>query len=210
MTRILSRCPPFLLFVTTALTVGLALTLTLVMGITLLRHVTYDHGFILMLSDREPDNQLFVLDPLRGTTFAVGDVSGVSGEKTIGLGSRYQVRLSPTGSGILYVAITFISPRDDTRRTLTYAIMSGNVWVRVDAAHSIANPVWSPDGRQQAYQEQFGDNVEIMITDAAGQHSRNLTHHPADDFWVAWLPGDLLAVAIGTLAPALDNPAANN
>lgn len=52
------------------------------------------------------------------------------------------------------------------------------------------NPIWSPDGAQIAFQTMKDGNFEIYVMDADGSHLRNLTNHPAHDYWPSWVaPG---------------------
>ncbi|MEZ5357222.1 MAG: MBL fold metallo-hydrolase [Candidatus Zixiibacteriota bacterium] len=49
------------------------------------------------------------------------------------------------------------------------------------------NPVWSPDGSQIAFQTMKDGNFEIYIMDADGSSLRNVTNHPANDYWPSWV-----------------------
>lgn len=49
------------------------------------------------------------------------------------------------------------------------------------------NPVWSPDGTQIAFQTMKDGNFEIYIMEADGSGLRNVTNHPAHDYWPSWV-----------------------
>ena len=50
------------------------------------------------------------------------------------------------------------------------------------------SPVWSPDGRQIAFESRRDGNKEIYVMDADGGNQRNLTQHPAIDGSPDWHP----------------------
>ena len=63
-------------------------------------------------------------------------------------------------------------------------------------AASDAYPVWSPDGRQIAFQSDRAGNDEIYVMNADGSSQRNLSHHPGYDAFPDWHPdGERIAFA---------------
>ena len=68
--------------------------------------------------------------------------------------------------------------------------------INADGTHEITltdfdgveeNPIWSPDGAQIAFQTMKDGNFEIYVMDADGPNLRNLTNHPANDYWPSWV-----------------------
>ena len=47
-------------------------------------------------------------------------------------------------------------------------------------------PVWSPDGRQLAFQSARDGNLEIYVMNADGTNPVRLTNDPADDVGAVW------------------------
>ncbi|UCC48915.1 MAG: PD40 domain-containing protein [Gemmatimonadota bacterium] len=55
------------------------------------------------------------------------------------------------------------------------------------------DPQWSPDGRQIVFQSMRDGNFEIYTMDADGGNWRNVTRHPAHDYWPTWGPANTAA-----------------
>lgn len=63
------------------------------------------------------------------------------------------------------------------------------------------NPIWSPDGTQIAFQTMKDGNFEIYVMNNDGSHFRNLTDHPAHDYWPSWIAGKISS----SIDPRTDN-----
>jgi TolB protein len=50
------------------------------------------------------------------------------------------------------------------------------------------NPVWSPNGRQIAFDSRRGGTWDVYVMDASGRNVRRLTRSPSDDDFPRWAP----------------------
>ncbi len=64
------------------------------------------------------------------------------------------------------------------------------------AGASASYASFSPDGKRLLYWRMFGDNADIVVSNADGSGEKRLTRDPAFDGWPCWAPeGDRIAFA---------------
>ena len=85
--------------------------------------------------------------------------------------------------------IVFVSDRDDPQGEIYTRDFAGGTWTRLTSnSTQEANPVWSPDGSQIAYQSTASGYWDIWVMRADGSNPRRLTSDPAADVSPDWSP----------------------
>ena len=90
--------------------------------------------------------------------------------------------------------ITFISNRDGNRSIYVMNDDGSDVRRLTDTPFKIANPTWSPDGRQIAFLMDIETDpkpwaqYDVFVMNADGSRQRNLTEHPQLDASPSWSP----------------------
>ncbi len=106
--------------------------------------------------------------------------------------------------------ITFISNRDGNRSIYIMNDDGFDVRRLTDTFFKIANPRWSPDGRQIAFMMDIETDpkpwaqYDVFVMNADGSRQRNLTEHPKLDASPSWSPdGKQIAFISERAAPAI-------
>ncbi len=66
--------------------------------------------------------------------------------------------------------------------------VGGTEPVELTTAPTIGMPSWSPDGKEIAFHTFRTDNRDIFVISAEGGSARQITNHPAHEFYPHWSP----------------------
>ena len=132
--------------------------------------VSRDGRSLVFVSDRDGDDELYVLDlatpgarPVQLTSNSTADRSPA---------------WSPDGRSIAYVGWVPTGKRTSAARVLVLTVDGGATRVVSDPEpHQHATPAWSPDGSQLVYSAGYESDADLYVADAAsGQVLRRLTN----------------------------------
>ena len=138
---------------------------------------------IAFVSDREGNNDIFVLDIARG---AIKNLTHHPAADT-------SPDWSPDGTQIV-----FHSDRDGDSEIYVIDADGGNVRALTFNGAYDGLPDWSPDGTQIAFISNRDNAYDLYVMDTQGNHLRRLTTTSVDDLFPAWSPdGAQIAVSTG-------------
>jgi len=92
------------------------------------------------------------------------------------------VGVSPDGKWLAFGA------EQGGRTSLLRMPVAGTEPVELMAAPTFGMPSWSPDGKEIAFHAFSRDNRDIFVISAEGGSARQITNHPAHEFYPNWSP----------------------
>ena len=147
-------------------------------------------GKIVFVSNRDGDEQIYVMDADGSNAIKLTDVHDEEGNPTSAAPHQTSTAhgefnlypdWSPDGT-----KIAFVSTRDGNNEIYVMNADGSNPTNLTNHSASDLFPIWSPDGTKIAFVSGRDGNAEIYVIDADGANPVNITNNPANDTTPSW------------------------
>ena len=139
-----------------------------------------DIGRIVFVSDREGNQEIYLLDTADGTLLRLTNNSSADNQPVA----------SPDGS-----RIAFVSNRDGNREVYVMNADGSNQVNVTNSSGDDRDPTWAPDGSRISFTSNRDGNDDIFIINADGSEPLNFTNHPANDSQPDWYQSNVADLA---------------
>ena len=147
-------------------------------------------GKIVFVSNRDGDEQIYVMDSEGGNVMKLTDVHDDEGNPTL---AAPQLVSTTHGAFNLHpdwspdgTKIAFVSTRDGNNEIYVMNANGSNPTNLTNHSASDLFPTWSPDGTKIAFVSGRDGNAEIYVIDTDGANPINITNDPANDTTPSW------------------------